>query len=93
MESVIDVRPLENYNIWIRFADNFESTINIKPFITTGISTRLMDVNYFNNVKIDELGGITWENGFDFCPNFLRELTNKAYPSDQPRISDNYLMD
>jgi hypothetical protein len=32
---------------------------------------------YFNQVKIDEFGGIIWENGFDFCPNYLRELTNE----------------
>jgi len=93
MESVIDVRPLENYNIWIRFADNFDATISIRPYITIGISTKLLDVDYFNKVKIDESGGITWENGFDFCPNFLRELTNKTVSSDIPRIADNYLMD
>ena len=78
MESIIDVRPLENYNIWIRFADNFNATINIRPYITTGISTKLLDVDYFNRVKIDDFGGITWKNGFDFCPNYLRELTDKV---------------
>ena len=31
--------------------------------------------DYFNLVKIDELGGIAWDNGFDFCPNYLRELS------------------
>lgn len=78
MESIIDVRPLENYNIWVRFADNFNATINIRPYITTGISIKLLDVDYFKRVKIDEFGGIAWENGFDFCPNFLRELTDRA---------------
>jgi len=75
MESIIEVRPLENYHIWIRFADNFDATIDIKPYITTGISTKLLEVEYFNQVEIDEFGGITWQNGFDFCPNYLRELT------------------
>lgn len=75
MESIIEVRPLENYHIWIRFADNFDATIDVKPYITTGISTKLLEVEYFNQVEIDEFGGITWQNGFDFCPNYLRELT------------------
>jgi len=77
MESIIEVRPLENYHIWIRFADNFDATIDIKPYITTGISTKLLEVEYFNQVEIDEFGGITWQNGFDFCPNYLRELTTE----------------
>jgi len=78
MESIIDVRPLENYNIWVRFADNFNATINIRPYITTGISIKLLDVDYFNHVKIDDFGGIIWENGFDFCPNYLRELSENT---------------
>ena len=78
MESVISVIPLENYNLWVRFADNFNATIDIRPFITTGISTILLDVDYFNRVKIDEFGGISWENGFDFCPNYLRELSENT---------------
>jgi len=77
METVIEVKPLENYFIWILFADNYKATINIKPFITTGISSKLLEYNYFKQVKIDEFGGITWNNGFDFCPNYLRELADK----------------
>ncbi len=75
METIIDVKSLENYHVWLLFADNYNATINLRPFITTGISTKLLDIDYFNQVKIDEFGGITWENGFDFCPNYLRELS------------------
>jgi hypothetical protein len=74
MESIIDIKPLENYTIWVLFDDNFSGTINIKPFITTGLSEKLSDYNYFKQVKIDNFGGICWDNGFDFCPNYLREL-------------------
>jgi len=77
METIINVKPLENYVIWVLFADNFNATINLKPFITEGISIKLLDFDYFKKVKIDEFGGITWENGFDFCPNYLRELSDK----------------
>ena len=76
MESIIEVKPLDNYVIWVRFSDKFDATIDIKPFITTGISTKLLDSDYFKQVKIDEFGGIAWENGFDFCPNYLRALTD-----------------
>ena len=78
METVIEVKPLENYNIWVRFSDNYIATVNIKPYIKTGISVELLDSNYFNQVKIDEFGGIYWENGFDFCPNYLREIVEKV---------------
>jgi len=78
LETIIEVKPLENYNIWVRFSDNYIATVNIKPYIKTGISVELLDSNYFNQVKIDEFGGISWENGFDFCPNYLREIVENV---------------
>jgi hypothetical protein len=77
MQMVIKVKPLNNYLIWVLFADNFDATIDIRPFIKKGISAKLSDLNYFKQVKIDEFGGIAWENGFDFCPNYLREIIDK----------------
>lgn len=77
MESIIEVKPLDNFYVWIKFADNFSASINIKPFITTGISSKLSDPDYFKQVRIDPFGGITWENGFDFCPNFLRQVSQE----------------
>jgi len=77
MQTVIKVKPLNNHLLWVLFADNFDATIDIKPFIKSGISAKLSDLNYFRQVKIDEFGGITWENGFDFCPNYLREIIEK----------------
>ncbi len=76
MEAIIDVKALDNFNIWIRFADNTDAVINLRPYISDGISTKLLDMNYFKQVSIDEFGGITWDNGFDFCPNYLREISN-----------------
>lgn len=75
MEKIIEIKPVENYSIWVKFSDNKDALINLRPFINEGISAELLDKNYFEKVKIDEFGGIAWENGYDFCPNFLREIS------------------
>ena len=49
------------------------SLLNIRPFIDKGISAALKDEAYFRQVKLEDGGGITWDNGYDFCPNFLRD--------------------
>ncbi len=77
MEKVIEVKPLDNYFIWILFADNFQAELNLQPYIGDGISSKLLDYTYFKQVKVDDFGGIAWENGFDFCPNYLRALTEQ----------------
>lgn len=73
MERVISVKPLENYMMEIEFADGFHKVIDIQPFIGKGLSAALKDESYFHRVELEDGGGIAWPNGYDFCPNFLRD--------------------
>ncbi len=73
MDKVISVKPLANYALEIEFSDGFRKVIDIKPFIGKGISAALRDEAYFRQVSPEEGGGITWPNGYDFCPTFLRD--------------------
>jgi len=74
METITEIIVKENYNVIIKFADGFVSEINLKKFINGGISDKLLDYNFFKKVEIDEFGGLCWPNGYDICPNYLREL-------------------
>ncbi len=71
LSSILSVEVLEDYNLLITFEDGFAKKINIKSFIKNGVSSSLNDRNFFKQVKVEN-GYITWPNGFDFCPEFLR---------------------
>lgn len=73
MDKVISVKPFENYLLEIQFSDGLRKVIDIKPFIGKGISAALKDDAYFRTVTLEDGGGIAWPNGYDFCPNFLRD--------------------
>jgi hypothetical protein len=73
MERVVSVRVLEHYILEIEFEDGIRKVIDIRPFIGKGMSAALKDEAYFGKVAIEDGGGISWPNGFDFCPNFLRD--------------------
>jgi hypothetical protein len=73
MDRVISVKPLKNYLLEIEFADGFRKVIDIRPFIGEGMSAVLADESYFRQVALEDGGGIAWPNGYDFCPNFLRD--------------------
>ncbi|MDI6770091.1 MAG: DUF2442 domain-containing protein [Anaerolineales bacterium] len=73
MNQIVFVAPLEKYLIEIEFDDGFRKIVDIRPFIGDGISADLLDEAYFRQVSLEEGGGICWPNGYDFCPNFLRE--------------------
>lgn len=61
----------------VSFTDGFTSTFDVSPFIKGGISEQLRDPEFFKQLYIDDFGGLSWSNGFDFCPNFLRQYLQK----------------
>jgi hypothetical protein len=73
MDKVVSVKPLENYLLEIEFADGLRKVVNIRPFIGEGISAVIKNESYFQQVMLEDGGGIAWPNGYDFCPNFLRD--------------------
>ena len=78
METITYVNPLKDHKIEVFFNDGVRAEIDIRPFIKPyGISQPLDDETLFRTVKIDDAGGIVWNNGFDFCPVFLRQIVNR----------------
>lgn len=80
MNEVVKIKILGDYHIWLKFQDNEEKIINIRPFLTKGIARELLDPDKFKKVFIEPGGGIAWPNGYDFCPNFLKELAGENTP-------------
>jgi len=77
MNSVREYKVLNDYRIWVRFEDGFEGTVHLKPLLIKGITVELLEATTFSNVTIESGGGLAWENGFDICPNSLRELVEQ----------------
>lgn len=77
MKEIIDitaVKTTNDYILEIIFSDGLHKKINFKPFIKEGESKQLLDLEVFRTAKVD-YGTIVWDNGYDICPVFLRELT------------------
>lgn len=73
MHKIINAQPLPDLQVHVTFADGFSGIVDVSPFIRGEIGEALHDTSFFNRVFVNEFNGIAWENGFDFCPNFLRE--------------------
>ncbi len=73
MHRVISVKALPDFSVHVQFADGLEKQIDLRPFIRGGVSAALNDWAFFQQVMLEDGGGIAWANGFDFCPEFLHE--------------------
>lgn len=77
MNEVIEIKALPDHHIWLRFKDGEEKIVNLRPFLGKGFTAELLDPSKFEQVFIEPGGGIAWEIGYDFCPNFLKELKSE----------------
>lgn len=79
LKNIIEVKPLENYKLYLRFEDNNEGVIDISKIIEfTGIFTPLKVLDYFQTVKLNpEWGTIYWDNGADLDPDVLYAAITK----------------
>lgn len=83
MNEVIEIKVLEDYLVWLKFSDGEDKVVNLKPFLGKGFTKELLDPEKFRQVLIEPGGGIAWPNGYDICPNFLRELQDSRHPAQQ----------
>jgi hypothetical protein len=74
MYSIVEIKILDAYKIWMRFNDGLDKTIDFAPYLGKGFTADLLDINNFKKVEIESGGGLAWYNGYDFCPNFLHEI-------------------
>lgn len=77
MNRLIDIKILEGYKIHLYFEDGFNSEIDFERFLQKGFARELLNKENFKQAYIESAGGLAWKNGFDFCPNFFYEMSNK----------------
>ena len=70
--KVVEVRPLEDYRLWLRFQDGVSGTVDLSAELWGPMFEPLKDMMLFAQVAIHpELETITWPNGAGLAPEFL----------------------
>lgn len=77
MNTVVRVQAMEGYKLHLTFADGLTTTVEVRSLIGKGFTQDLLIEDRFREVATEPGGGIAWPNGFDLCPEFLRDLVNK----------------
>jgi len=70
--SIIDVKPLDNYKLFLKFENNEERIFDVNPYLDIGKFTELKDKKLFDSVKVS-FDSIEWGNGLDLDPELLYE--------------------
>ena len=74
MHEITEVKPLEGYRVWIRFADGTEGEVDLSDLVGKGVFAAWDDLQEFAKVFIDpETHTLAWPGGIDLAPDALYE--------------------
>jgi hypothetical protein len=70
--KVKTARYVEQYQVWLQFADGTAGTVDLSEELSGPIFEPLKDLDEFQKVRVHpELETLSWPNGADFAPEFL----------------------
>jgi hypothetical protein len=79
MPTLVSVEPLANYRLKLAYDDGASGHVDLSQFAGRGVFGAWRDVAFFNQVRIGELGELSWGNEIELCPDALYiKLTEKS---------------
>ena len=63
------VKALNDYVIFVNFADGTQGTVDLKHLAHKGVFRNWDEDNLFARVHIDDFGAIAWNEDIDICPD------------------------
>ena len=82
MPKPVEVKPLENYRIWVRYSDGVEGVVDLSDLVGKGIFAAWEDYQEFQKVHIGPSGEIAWSEEIDMCPDAIYLKITGKKPED-----------
>jgi hypothetical protein len=89
LKDILEVHPLENYQLRLRFEDGVEGVIDVAQLVQfSGVFAPLRNRQEFVAVHVNpELGTICWPSGADLDPDVLYSLvTGEPLPTSDEAV-------
>lgn len=79
MPQLIEVKPLSNFRVWLRYDDGVEGEVDLSDLAGRGVFKAWSDPTVFSAVRLGAHGAIEWGADIDICADamYLR-LTGKS---------------
>lgn len=87
MDRVVEVVPLADHRLRVRFEDGTAGIISLEDQLFGPVFEPLKDVSFFEQVSIDEFGAICWPNGADLAPDAIYDDLQSARNEQSPSQS------
>lgn len=79
---LIEVKPLENYRIWVKYSDGIEGVVDLSELVGKGVFAVWQDYREFQKVHIGPGGEIAWSEEIELCPDAIYLKVTGKKPED-----------
>jgi len=87
MLKPIEVKPLKNYRLYIKFSDGVEGEVDLSEFAGKGVFSLWNDYSKFEQVHIGSSGEIAWNENLDIdSDNIYMKITGKKVEELFPKL-------
>jgi hypothetical protein len=79
MFKIVEVKPLPDFRVWLKYEDGTEGEIDLSYLAGRGVFKKWDEPGEFEKVSIGSGGELCWGNDLDLCPDSLyMKLTRKT---------------
>jgi hypothetical protein len=82
MPKPIEVKPLQNFRLWLRYDDETSGEVDLSDLAGRGVFKAWERQEFFQEARIGPQGEITWNDDIDLCPDSLYMRLTKKSPED-----------
>ena len=89
LPSLEEVRPLENFCLYVKYSDGVEGKVDLSEFAGEGVFALWDDYSQFKNVSIGSGGELVWSEEVDMDSlGVYLKLTGKKPEDILPRLRE-----
>jgi hypothetical protein len=68
MQRAVDVKPMNNYLLLVKFDNGEEKVFNCFPLLEDKLFSKISDRAFFKTVHVDDMGVVCWDDFTDINP-------------------------
>ncbi len=91
MVKPIELKPLDDYRLWIKYSDGIEGIADLSKYVGKGVFSAWSDYTFFKSVRIGSSGELMWGEKIDLCPDSIYlKITGKQPEDIFPTLKKEY---
>ncbi len=82
MPKPVEVKPLKNFRLWLRYDDGISGEVDLSDLAGRGVFKAWERPGFFQEVHLGSQKEISWNDEIDLCPDSLYLRLTKKTPED-----------